>query len=66
VDDLYHRRGLVKNSGGLGICGRLASVILQTFPDNFDSQGNVRQNSSLHKQATSRIRQQELAEWGMT
>jgi hypothetical protein len=64
VDDLYHRRGQVKNSGGLVICGRLASVILQTFPDNFDNQGNVRQNSSLHKQATS-VRQQELAKWGM-
>lgn len=61
VDNLYKRRGskIVVNSAFLA--DHRASIY-KLLQDNIDRNGNVRQNSQVHKQAMS-VRQ--MAEWGM-
>jgi hypothetical protein len=61
VDGLYDRKG-----GKIVVDSAFAAddrpSVYKSFQSNFDSRGNVRQNSQVQSQATS-VRQ--MAEWGM-
>lgn len=63
VDDLYQRRGTrIGVHFAFGWLLQIAEKVYKSYHDIIDRNGNVRQNSEVHKQATSVW---QLSEWGM-